>query len=114
MDEDVVETGGDNRPTVGGSESIDPITGTGVYPIASSKKSLDFQPLESVIDRLPTFPSISRTKYPPAESPGENRAIFPCSKGKNKRIGHTLPRFRPGGATILTAKQTKAKRAGID
>src|SRR6185436_8434365 len=104
MDKDVVETCGDNRPTVGGSESINPITGTGVYPIAGSKKSLDFQSLESVIDRLPAFPPIARTKYSPPESPGENRAIFPSSKGKNKRIGHTLPRFRPGGAAILTAK----------
>ena len=101
-------------PTIGGGESIDPVASARIHPVAHGKKDFDFQALEPAIDRLPALPPIARTKDPPTEGSGIDRTVFPRGERQNERIGHTLARFRPGGATILAAKETKAERAGID
>ena len=70
--------------------------------------------LESAIDRLPALPLITRTKHSATERSSIDGAIFPRRQRQNKRISHTLTRFRPVDATILTAKETETKRSGID
>src|SRR5262245_2256628 len=104
MNEDIVETRGDYRPTVGRSESIDSVACTGVYPVTHNKKGLDLQTFESTIDRLPALPSVARPIDSTAECSGENCAIFPCGECENKRIGHAIARFGPGGAPVFAAK----------
>ena len=108
MNQDVVESGGDHRPAVGG-ESIDSVARARVYTIIYGKKGFNFQVFESTIDCLPALPSIARTKDPPTESSGIDGAIFPCGERQNKWIGHTLARLRPVDTAILAAKETKAK-----
>ena len=104
MDQDIVETGGDDRPAIGGSESIDPVACSRIDPVTHGKKRFDFKTLESAIDRLPALPSVARTKDSATECSGIDRAVFPRGQGQNKWVGHTLARFRPGDATIFATK----------
>ena len=113
MDQDVVETGGDHRPAVG-NKPIDPVARARVDPLTHGQKCFDFQVLEPAIDCLPALASIARTKDPATERSDINRAVFPRGERQNKWIGHALARFRPVDAPVLTAKQTEAKRTGID
>src|SRR4029077_18802794 len=109
MDQNIVETGGDHRPAIGGGKSIDPVARARIDPVTHGKKRFDLKTLEPAIDRLPALPSIARTKDSTTECSGIDRTVFSCGEGQNKWIGHTLARFRPGDATIFATEETKTK-----